>query len=132
MTTQETAKALRCCAEGLTGCLDCPLLGKSKRYCDDMHNNAADQLELLTAELETTRLQLKRAEQERNAWKLRAEAAERDIDHCCSTCQYHYVFFNGCTPDHDCTNPDGGCTNNCDRWHWRGPCAENGGTDATD
>lgn len=110
---------------------------------------AADMIEKLSADLETTCHQLEQVKQEceakmidlfnvsskttvklaadRDTWKLRAKAAEWDIDHCCSTCQYHYVFFNGCTPDHDCTNPDGGCTNNCDRWHWRGPCAENGG-----
>ena len=51
--------------------------------------------------------------------------AERDeaiksIPHDCKTCVYHTVFFNGCTPDHDCTNPDGGCSNNYDRWKWRG------------
>ena len=51
--------------------------------------------------------------------------AERDeaiksIPHDCKTCVYHTVFFNGCTPDHDCTNPDGGCSNNYDRWEWRG------------
>ncbi len=64
---------------------------------------------------------------ERDAWQRRAEAAERDIDHCCPTCQYHHMFFNGCTYDHDCTNPDGACSDDCDRWHWRGPCKENGG-----
>ncbi len=111
---------------------------------------AASMIESLTAELEATRHQLEQVKKEcetanhslfnasskaiaeitadRDAWKLRAEAAEHDIDHCCSTCQYHYVFFNGCTLDHDCTNPDGGCTNNHDRWNWRGPCEEKEGT----
>ena len=64
---------------------------------------------------------------------LRAElarvTAERDgavesIPHDCKTCAYHVVFFNGCTLDHDCTNPDGGCSNNYDRWKWRGPHKE--------
>lgn len=63
----------------------------------------------------------------RDKWKRRAEAAERDINHCCSTCRYYFVFFNGSTPDHDCTNPDGGCSNNYDRWEWRGPREGNGG-----
>ena len=48
------------------------------------------------------------------------DAAIKSIPHDCKTCVYHTVFFNGCTPDHDCTNPDGGCSNNYDRWEWRG------------
>ena len=44
------------------------------------------------------------------------DAAIESIPHDCKTCVYHTVFFNGCTPDHDCTNPDGGCSNNYDRW----------------
>lgn len=65
--------------------------------------------------------------------ELRAELekvkAERDeainaIPHTCETCLFHAVTFNGCTPDHDCTNPDGGCSNNYDRWKWRGPTKE--------
>ena len=52
--------------------------------------------------------------------KRKRDAAVESIPHECKTCVYHTVFFNGCTPDHDCTNPDGGCSNNCDRWKWRG------------
>ena len=66
-----------------------------------------------------------RAENEKMRAELEQVKAERDaavesIPHECKTCVYHTVFFNGCTPDHDCTNPDGGCSNNCDRWKWRG------------
>lgn len=55
--------------------------------------------------------------------KLKEVTAERDaavnkLPHVCETCVYYKVFFNGCTPDHDCTNPDGGCSNNYDRWAW--------------
>ena len=46
--------------------------------------------------------------------------AVEDIPHEYKNCLYHTVSFNGCTPDHDCTNPDGGCSNNYDRWQWRG------------
>lgn len=53
--------------------------------------------------------------------KRERDAAVADLPHTCETCLYHKVFFNGCTPDHDCTNPDGGCSNNYDRWQWRGP-----------
>ena len=95
---------------------------------------AATALSTLQAENEKLRVE---AEGMRSNWyksveeikKLRAELeqvkAERDaavesIPHECKTCVYHTVFFNGCTLDHDCTNPDGGCSNNCDRWKWRG------------
>ena len=50
--------------------------------------------------------------------------AEEDIPHEYKNCLYHTVSFNGCTPDHNCTNPDGGCSNNYDRWKWRGPHKE--------
>lgn len=46
------------------------------------------------------------------------DAAVNKLPHVCETCVYYKVFFNGCTPDHDCTNPDGGCSNNYDRWAW--------------
>lgn len=67
----------------------------------------------LRAENEKLRAELEQAKRER-------DAAVESIPHECKTCVYHTVFFNGCTPDHDCTNPDGGCSNNCDRWKWRG------------
>lgn len=66
-----------------------------------------------------------RAENEKMRAELEQVKAERDaavesIPHECKTCLYYMVSFNGCTPDHDCTNPDGGCSNNYDRWQWRG------------
>ena len=67
----------------------------------------------LRAENEKLRAELEQVKRER-------DAAVESIPHECKTCVYHTVFFNGCTPDHDCTNPDGGCSNNCDRWKWRG------------
>ena len=48
------------------------------------------------------------------------DAAVENIPHECKNCLYHTGSFNGCTPDHDCSNPDGGCSNNYDRWVWRG------------
>lgn len=68
--------------------------------------DAAEALTTLQAELEKV--------------KAERDAAVECIPHECKTCVYHTVFFNGCTPDHDCTNPDGGCSNNYDRWEWRG------------
>lgn len=65
------------------------------------------------AENEKLRAELERVKEER-------DAVVESIPHECKTCVYHTVFFNGCTLDHDCTNPDGGCSNNYDRWRWRG------------
>ena len=65
------------------------------------------------AENEKLRAELEQAKAEK-------DAAVESIPHECKTCVYHTVFFNGCTLDHDCTNPDGGCSNNNDRWKWRG------------
>ena len=67
----------------------------------------------LRAENEKLRAELEQVKVER-------DAAVESIPHECKTCVYHTVFFNGCTPDHDCTNPDGCCSNNYDRWKWRG------------
>lgn len=76
----------------------------------DLCMEAAEALTALQAELEKV--------------KAERDAAVECIPHECKTCVYHTVFFNGCTPDHDCTNPDGGCSNNYDRWEWRGPQKE--------
>ena len=70
------------------------------------HRNCQAENEKLRAELEQV--------------KAEKDAAVESIPHECKTCVYHTVFFNGCTLDHDCTNPDGGCSNNNDRWKWRG------------
>ena len=69
------------------------------------------------AENEKLRAELEQVKEER-------DAVVESIPHECKTCVYHTVFFNGCTLDHDCTNPDGGCSNNYDRWRWRGPQKE--------
>ena len=74
---------------------------------------AATTLSTLQAENEKLRAELERVKAEK-------DAAVESIPHECKTCVYHTVFFNGCTLDHDCTNPDGGCSNNNDRWKWRG------------
>ena len=79
----------------------------------DALRDAAAALSTLQAENEKLRADLARVTAER-------DAAIKSIPHDCKTCAYHTVFFNGCTPDHDCTNPDGGCSNNYDRWKWRG------------
>lgn len=54
------------------------------------------------------------------SYQAERDAAVESIPHECKICIYYTVSFNGCTPDHDCTNPDGGCSNNYDRWQWRG------------
>lgn len=67
----------------------------------------------LMAENALLRAELEQVKRER-------DAAMESILHECKTCVYHTVSFNGCTPDHDCSNPDGGCSNNYDRWVWCG------------
>lgn len=74
-------------------------------------------LSTIQAENEKLRAELEQVKAEK-------DAAVESIPHECKTCVYHTVFFNGCTLDHDCTNPDGGCSNNYDRWKWRGPHKE--------
>ena len=114
-------------------------LGRAFADQEDVLDNAATALSTLQAENEKLREKIEDARLEGYAKglgemseeneKLRAEleqvkaekdAAVESIPHECKTCVYHTVFFNGCTPDHNCTNPDGGCSNNCDRWKWRG------------
>ena len=83
----------------------------------DLCMDAATALSTLQAENEKLRAELEQVKAEK-------DAAVESIPHECKTCVYHTVFFNGCTLDHDCTNPDGGCSNNYDRWKWRGPQKE--------
>lgn len=87
--------------------------GTSLGYHSGLFDEAATALSAQQAENEKLRAELEQVKAER-------DAAVESIPHECKTCVYHTVFFNGCTPDHDCTNPDGGCSNNCDRWKWRG------------
>lgn len=87
--------------------------GSSLGYHCGLFDEAATALSTLQAENNKLRAELEKVKAER-------DAAVESILHECKTCVYHTVFFNGCTLDHDCTNPDGGCSNNCDRWKWRG------------
>lgn len=79
----------------------------------DLCMNAAAAIKTLKTENEKLQGELEQVKRER-------DAAIESIPHECKTCLYHTVFFNGCTLDHDCTNPDGGCSNNYNRWEWRG------------
>lgn len=83
------------------------------RDCPNFALKRPPMLQQLKAENEKMRAELEQVKAER-------DAAVESILHECKTCVYHTVFFNGCTPDHDCTNPDGCCSNNYDRWKWRG------------
>ena len=81
--------------------------------CTDFECLMADAAE------EISKISALQAENER--LKRERDAAVESIPHECKTCLYYTVTFNGCTPDYDCTNLDGGCSNNYDRWVWRGP-----------
>ena len=87
--------------------------GSSLGYHCGLYDEAATALSMLQAENAQLRAELEQVKAEK-------DAAVESIPHECKTCVYHTVFFNGCTLDHDCTNPDGGCSNNYDRWKWRG------------
>lgn len=87
--------------------------GSSLGYHCGLFDEAATALSTLQAENNKLRAELEKVKAER-------DAAISAISHTCETCLFHAVTFNGCTPDHDCTNPDGGCSNNYDRWKWRG------------
>lgn len=91
--------------------------GSSLGYHCGLYDEASTALSTLRAENAQLRAELEQVKAEK-------DAAVESIPHECKTCVYHTVFFNGCTLDHDCTNPDGGCSNNYDRWKWRGPHKE--------
>lgn len=88
-------------------------------WTDKVHGYANIRLEAATA-ISTLQVENEKLRAELEQVKAEKDAAVESIPHECKTCVYHTVFFNGCTPDHDCTNPDGGCSNNYDRWKWCG------------
>ena len=102
ITVEDAAKLI----SRLTNANELQALTYIREAADRGEIQAADTIEKLQAELEQV--------------KAEKDAAVESIPHECKTCVYHTVFFNGCTLDHDCTNPDGGCSNNNDRWKWRG------------
>ena len=69
-------------------------------------------------------LSLEQLQAENDRLRRERDAVVESIPRECKSCRYHTIFFNGCTLDHDCTNPDGYCSNNYDRWQWRGPKEE--------
>lgn len=71
---------------------------------------------------------IKQLEAELAAVKRERDAAVKDIKKGCTTCKWHEVTFNGCSPDHDCTH-DYVCDGLYSAWEWRGVCSENGGVE---
>ncbi len=124
MTTQEIVNALKCCTD-LTSpyvCERCPIRHDTLTDCNSLRRQAAELIESLTAELEQTK-------RERDTWKRRAEAAERDITSMLESCDFEirHEYCARCYPSNQCN------TDECAGYaKWRGPCAENGGTDAAD
>lgn len=131
MTEQELLTALRHCVKGT--CRGCPL-DKPPGQCSvcavGLLGYASDATEHLMAKLETANHQLKQVRQERDAWKLRAEAAERDINkvsilYPCAVCKHGR--FGTCTLAANLDEPRWRCNRDTNRFEWRGPCKENGG-----
>ena len=102
ITVEDAAKLI----SRIAGTNEMQALTYIREAADRGEIQAADALEKLQGELEQVKREL--------------DAAIASVPHECKTCLYHTVFFNGCTPDHDYTNPDGGCSNNYNRWEWRG------------
>ena len=75
-----------------------------------MCQEAADALEQLQAE--------------NDSLKGERDAVLESFPHECNSCRYQTIFFNGYAPVYGCTNPDGHCLNNYDKWQWRGPKGE--------
>ena len=71
---------------------------------------------------QTTAIDQLRAENDR--LKRERDAVLKSFPYMCNSCRYHTMFYNGYAPVYDCTNPDGHCLNNYDKWQWRGPKEE--------
>ncbi len=112
---------------------------------------AADMIEKLSSDLETDERQYSRdafetlvaegvkLEADRDAWKRRCEAAERDLHGICWCCanavplkitpslispESHILYTCDEIKKHGVIAGNG--QRKCERWEWRGPCAENG------
>ena len=122
MDIEKLIHCLQCCARvdaHNIGCDDCGLEYCGPE-CQQLCGTAATALSTLQAENEKLRADVVRFNDLLASYQAERDAAVESIPHECKTCIYYTVSFNGCTPDHDCTNPDGGCSNNYDRWQWRG------------
>ena len=64
---------------------------------------------------------LEQLQAENDSLKGERDAVLESFPHECNSCRYQTIFFNGYAPVYSCTNPDGYCSNNYDRWQWRGP-----------
>ena len=71
---------------------------------------------------QTTAIDQLRAENDR--LRRERDAVLKSFPYVCNSCRYHTMFYNGYAPVYDCTNPDGHCLNNYDKWQWRGPKEE--------
>ena len=71
---------------------------------------------------QTTAIDQLRAENDR--LKRERDAVLKSFPYVCNSCRYHTMFYNGYAPVYSCTNPDGHCLNNYDKWQWRGPKEE--------
>ena len=69
-------------------------------------------------------LALEQLQAENDRLKGERDAVLKSFPYVCNSCRYHTMFYNGYAPVYSCTNPDGHCLNNYDKWQWRGPKEE--------
>ena len=107
----KTARMLRdkCCNNCLHGRWQTCRKRAIGEHCGTLENVAADLIEKLASELE----QAKREQ----------DAAKRDLELSVEKCEYckKAPAFKTCPKWQECSD--------CYGWEWRGPCAENGGTE---
>ena len=71
--------------------------------------------------LEEAAAALEQLQAENDRLKGERDAVLKSFPYVCNSCRYHTMFYNGYAPVYSCTNPDGHCLNNYDKWQWRGP-----------
>ena len=69
-------------------------------------------------------LALEQLQSENDSLKRERDAVLKSFPYVCNSCRYQTMFYNGYAPVYSCTNPDGHCLNNYDKWQWRGPKEE--------
>lgn len=117
-TPDEIKNGLRTCTNRKISCDGCPY-----HYQGCAARLAYDAIAYIN-QLETQLRDAAKLQSERDAWKHRAEAAERDITSMLESCdcEIRHEYCARCYTPNECN------TDKCAGYaKWRGPCKENGG-----